>query len=124
LKKKDRPVPIAFHGITLRARDPEAAARKVAAILGWPMLRSSRNEIVLGDGPELFLRIVRARQGESDAVAEIHLAVEKLAKSRRKTAPDPLGGDSRSDQLTEGVALTLREFKRAPAGSWKKPRRA
>lgn len=120
--KGDRPVPVAFHGIAIRTADPEAAARKAAGILGWPVLRRSRSEVVLGEGPELFLRILRARRGEDDGVAELHLAVENLARGRRKTKPDPLGGDSRTDQLIEGVALTLREFKRAPGGGWKKKR--
>ncbi|HYK43214.1 MAG TPA: hypothetical protein VE007_12560 [Thermoanaerobaculia bacterium] len=123
MKKKNAPVPVAFHGIAIRAVDPDAVARRAAAMLGWPVLRRSRAEIILGDGPELFLRIVRARRGENEGLAELHLAVEELAKSRRKTVPDPLGGDSRTGELMRGVALTLREFKRAPAGAWKKKRR-
>jgi hypothetical protein len=122
MKKKDAPAPVAFHGITIRARDPEALARRARAILGWPVLRRSRTEVVLGEGPELFLRIVRTRRGEGEGVSEVHLAVEKLAKSRRKTVEDPLGGDSRTDELLDGVALTLREFKRAPGGTWQKKR--
>jgi len=119
VKKKIRPVPVAFHGITFRARDPEALARRARAILGWPVLRKTRREIVLGDGPELFLRIVR---GEPDGVVELHLAVEKLSKSRRRTERDDLGGDSCSEDLIEGLALTLREFKRAPGRKWNKKR--
>ena len=121
-KRKDLPAPVAFHGIAVRASDPDAAARRAREILGWPVLRRTRSEIVLGEGPELFLRIVRARRGESEGVSELHLAVENLSKSRRKTSPDPLGGDSRSDALIRGVALTLREFRRAPKGAWKKKR--
>jgi hypothetical protein len=120
--KKNRPVPVAFHGIAIRARDPEAVARRVARILGWPVLRKNRSEIVLGEGPELFLRIVRAERGEADGVAELHLAVEELSKSRRNTEADALGGDSRSDALIDGLFVTLREFKRAPGRKWKRPR--
>lgn len=122
MKKKDAPVPVAFHGIAIRANDPDAVARKAAGILGWPVLRRRRGEIVLGDGPELFLRILRARRGEREGVSELHLAVEQLAKTRRKTEPDALGGDSRTDEILEGVALTLRDFQRAPKGTWKKKR--
>ena len=117
--KKRRPVPVAFHGIALRVRDPEAVARRARAILGWPVLRKARGEIVLGEGPELFLRILR---GELEGVVEMHLAVEDLSKSRRKTERDDLGGDSRSEDLVESLALTLREFKRAPRAKWKKKR--
>jgi hypothetical protein len=120
--KKNHPAPVAFHGLAIRARNPEAAARRAAAILGWPILRKSRNEIVLGEGPELFLRFLRAAPGQREGVDEIHLAVEDLSKSRRKTEADALGGDSRTETVTDGVALTLREFKRAPRGKWKRPR--
>jgi hypothetical protein len=119
VKKKKRPVPVAFHGIAFRARHPEALARRAREIFGWKILRKTRSEIVLGDGPELFLRIVR---GEPDGVVELHLAVENLSKSRRRTERDDLGGDSRSENLIEGVALTLREFKRAPGPKWRKKR--
>lgn len=120
--KKNRPVPIAFHGITIRAGDLEAAERRARRILGWPVLRRTRSEVILGEGPELFVRITRARRGEAEGVSELHLAVEKLSKDRRKTAPDPLGGDSRSEELIPQAALTLREFKRAPSGTWKRKR--
>jgi hypothetical protein len=120
--KKKRPAPLAFHGFAVRARDPETAARRAAAILGWPVLRKSRSEIVLGDGPDLFLRIVRAARGQREGIDEIHLAVGELSKSGRKTNADALGGDSRTQILFDGVALTLREFKRAPRGKWRRRR--
>ena len=121
--KRKRPVPIAFHGITIRAADPVAAARRAAGILGWPVLRRRRGEVVLGEGPELFLRFVRAAPGEAAGVAELHLAVEELARIRRRTERDDLGGDSAAAMLGDGLALTLREFTRAPGPKWKRPRK-
>lgn len=79
-------------------------------------------EIVLGEGPELFVSIRAARGDEREGVEEIHLAVKDIRKSRRAAPPDPLGGDSWTRPLKDFLALTLREFKRAPAAKWRKKR--
>lgn len=119
---KKPPKSVAFHGITLHASRPEALARRLRAVLGWPTLVSSRREIILGNGPELFIQILRSRRGQSDGVSEIHLAVEDLSKTRRKTTSDPLGGEAVSAELDAGLHLTLREFQRAPARRWRRKR--
>jgi hypothetical protein len=115
--------PLAFHGVTIRSADPEAAARRCRSLLGWRVLRRSSREIVLGEGPELFLWIRRAGMGEREGVEEIHLAVENLATARRAARPDALGGDSWTRPLADSLALTLREFLRAPAARWRKKRK-
>lgn len=117
---KRHPRPLAFHGVDLRARDPKALARRLREILGWKTLRETSREIVLGEGPELFVRIVPAARGERDGVAEVHLAVEDLAKTRLRTQEDALGGDSRTEAAADGLSLTLREFRRAPGARWRR----
>ncbi len=134
--KKKSPTPLAFHGIVIRTGDPEALARRIAPILGWPVLSRSAAEIVLGAGPELFfiLRASRSRGRRTvpngrDAgvvVEEIHLAVKSIGQSRRRVEQDGMGGDSWSVRLSEKsapeVKLHVREFRRAPRGKWKKKR--
>ncbi|MEO8191654.1 MAG: hypothetical protein ABI682_15075 [Acidobacteriota bacterium] len=87
------------------------------------MLRRGQNELVLGDGPELFIAIRRAARGEAEGVGEVHRAVKAISNSRRRRASDDLGGDSWTRPLAEGVALTMREFQRAPAARWRKKRK-
>jgi len=114
--------PLAFHGVVIRARDPRALARKLREVLGWGVLRASSREIVLGDGPELWIAIRPSPKSESESVAELHLAVKDIARSRRKAEEDPLGGDSWSAEIGNALTLTVREPKRAPARSWVKKR--
>jgi hypothetical protein len=114
------PTAVTFHGLTIRASDSRALARRLRDILGWPTLRSSPREIVLGEGPELFLRIVPGSRTARDGVAEVHLAVKDLAKTRRQNREDALGGDSLRDELSEGFDLVQREFRRAPSARWKR----
>ena len=116
-----KPTPLGFHGVTVRARDPEALAERCRALLGWNVLRRRRGEIVLGAGPELFVEIRRAGRGKPDGVEQVHLAVNHLDRSRR-SRPDELGGDSWTRPLTDVLALTVREFRRAPAAKWRKQR--
>ena len=111
-----------FHGIVVRASDPEACARRWTELAGFSVLRRSRSEIVLGAGPELFVSIRRARAGELPGILELHLAVEKLRATRRRGEKDALGGISWRRELTDGVALVVREFTEAPKPRWKKPR--
>ena len=115
--------PIAFHGVTIRSADPQATARRCRSLLGWRVLRQSSREIVLGEGPELFVSIRRARKSEKEGVEEIHLAVEGIATDRRAARPDALGGDSWTRPLADSLALTLREFRSAPAAKWRKKRK-
>jgi hypothetical protein len=119
--------PLAFHGIVIRSRDPKALARRLRAVLGWRVLRETAREIVLGDGPELFVTIRRAalRRAGRDAVEgveEIHLAVKDIRRARRKTEEDALGGDSFSAEVAPGLTLAVRELKRAATKSWVKRR--
>lgn len=118
-----RPTPVAFHGFALRVRDPRAAARRIRDVLGWPVLFETSREIVLGDGPELFLSLRRAGGSTRPGIEEMHLAVEKLGRSRRKSRADALGGDSWTVDVGDGVALVVRELRRAPAARWRKARR-
>ncbi|MEO8432932.1 MAG: hypothetical protein ABI592_15615 [Acidobacteriota bacterium] len=120
---KRAPSPLAFHGIGIRAHDPQALARRCRDLLGWRTLSSSRREIVLGEGPELFLAIRPTRSGEAEGVEEIHLAVEHLKRSRRRATEDSLGGDSWSVSLLAVLALTMREFRRAPKPRWRRRRK-
>ena len=120
---KKRPTPVAFHGIAVRVRDPRAAARRIRGVLGWRVLFETSREIVLGDGPELFLSLRRAGGNTRSGVEEMHLAVEKLALSRRKSRADALGGDSWTVDIADGVSLVVRELRRAPGKRWRKARR-
>jgi len=120
--KRTAPTPLAFHGIGIRARDPEALARRLRRLLGWDVLRRTSREVVLGGGPELFIAIRRGSPGGTEGVDELHLAVEGIPRSRRKTEEDPLGGDSWSAAIGNGLTLTVREPKRAPARRWVKKR--
>ena len=111
-----------LHGIALRVSDPEAFARRLRQLTGIRVLRRNRSEIVLGTGPEMFLSLRRAAAEESAAVAELHVAVEKLSATGRRGEPDALGGLSWRRQVTEDVAVVVREFATAPSGRWRAPR--
>ncbi|HET9794517.1 MAG TPA: hypothetical protein VFS34_08655 [Thermoanaerobaculia bacterium] len=112
--------PLGFHGLTIGCPDPVRAARAWNSLLRLPVLRRSAAEVVLGGGPELFIRF-RRRSG-APRVEEAHLAVEKIRAFRRPTTDDSLGGRSFARTLP-GPDLVVREFERAPRGTWKKPRR-
>jgi len=112
--------PLGFHGVTIGCPDPAGAARKWRALVGFPVLRRSADEVILGAGPELFVRF-RRRPGAA-AVEELHLAVEEIGAFRRPSAADPLGGRS-FVRDAPGAALVVRQLERAPAGRWKKRRR-
>jgi hypothetical protein len=86
--------------------------------LGFRVLFRNAREIVLGEGPELFIRL---RRGRGPArIAETHLAVRDLRSGA--ASPDALGGDSARVTIGEAV-LVLRRFRRAPSPRWR-PRRA
>ena len=116
------PTPLAFHGVAIRSRDPRRLARRLRALLGWGVLRESAGETVLGDGPELWIAIRRAAKGSPEGVDELHLAVEKIGRSRRKTEEDALGGDSWWAPVEAALTLVVRELRRAPRKAWVKRR--
>jgi len=120
--KRTAPTPLAFHGIGIRARDPEALARRLRRLLGWDVLRRTSREVVLGGGPELFIAIRKGSPDGTAGVDELHLAVEGIRRSRRKTKEDPLGGDSWAAEIAGPLTLVIREPKRAPAKRWAKRR--
>jgi hypothetical protein len=109
--------PLGFHGVELPSSDPARDARRWVAALGLRVLRRSSREVVLGAGPALFVRLVRAPEG---APVELHLAVEGLrAKDARA---DELGGDAVTRALG-GARVTVREFRRPSSGRWAPKRR-
>jgi catechol 2,3-dioxygenase-like lactoylglutathione lyase family enzyme len=111
--------PLGFHGVTIACADPAASAEKWRRLLRLPVLRRAPGEVVLGGGPELFVRFVR-RSGPA-RVEEVHLAVDDLAAFRRGSASDALGGDSFSREL-DGATLLVRRFARPPRPRWKRKR--
>jgi hypothetical protein len=111
---------LGFHGLVLPSRDPEGEARKWTAALGWPVLRRSRHEVVLGLGPELFVALVRVR-GKAAPPPEVHLAVRELRDANRRK--DSMGGDSVERDFS-GARLIVREFCRPPASTWSPSRAA
>lgn len=113
---------LGFHGLVLSSADPDALAGRWERLTGLRPLRRSRREVVLG-GPELFVIVRRARAGSADALEEVHLAVDDIAATGRKGVPDALGGDSWSRRVGDSV-LVVRRFRRPPARSWLRRRRA
>lgn len=105
---------LGFHGLVLPSRDPEGEAGRWTAALGWPVLRRSRNAVVLGLGPELFVALVRVREGD-DPLPEVHLAVRELRDANRRK--DPLGGDSVNRDFS-AARLIVREFCRPADSDW------
>lgn len=107
-----------FHGVALPSEDPERDARAWSAVLSLPILRRSRDEVVLGLGPELFVSLVRSARG-TRRPPELHLAVKDLRA--RDAAPDLPGGDG--VVYAFGAArLFVREFRRPPSRRWASPR--
>lgn len=117
------PERLAFHGIVIRTADPAAAARRWIRLAGFPVLRRSRREIVLGAGPELFVILRRGRREVRAEVAELHLAVEKISSSAHRGSPDALGGKSWSRDVENGIRLVVRELEGPPSRRWKRPRK-
>ena len=109
--------PLGFHGVVLPVRDPEAEARRWSAALGWPVLRRSRREVVLGKGPELFVAFVRASGSGEASIPELHLAVEELREAGRES--DSMGGESVRREFS-AARLCVREFSRPPDGRWRR----
>jgi hypothetical protein len=113
---------VGIHGLEIRSADPAALARRLSDLLGLPVLRRSRGEIVLGRGPELFIAVRRAGRSQPEGVEEVHVAVKEIAASRRKAREDALGGDSWTRPLDHALSLTVREFRRAPGKAWRRKR--
>ncbi|HVE66354.1 MAG TPA: hypothetical protein VNC59_07220 [Thermoanaerobaculia bacterium] len=113
---------LGVHGIVLSSPDPEALAARWQTLTGLVPLRRSRREIVLG-GPELFVVVRRGRRTSTDTVLEVHLAVEDIAATRRKSTRDALGGDSWSRSVG-AFDLVVRQFRRPPAKAWRRRRAA
>lgn len=110
---------LGFHGLVVTASDPEACARRWRELAGFPVLRRTRSEIVLGAGPELFVAIRHPRRGERTGVVEAHLAVDEIARSGRRGERDALGGISWARDTGEGVTLVVRELAHAPNAPWR-----
>jgi hypothetical protein len=117
-----RPEVLGLHGIVFSTPDPEALAARLQDLLGLPALRRTRSEIVLGSGPECFLAIRRRAHSGGASLEEIHVAVSDISRARRRTLPDPLGGDSWSRNISDRLTLTVREFRHPPRGKWRRRR--
>ena len=113
---------LAIHGIAIRSRDVESLAKRLRGLLGLPVLRRSRREVVLGHGPELFIALRRATRSRPEGVEEFHIAVKEIAPARRNAREDPLGGDSWTRPLGNELSLTVRQFRRPPRKAWRKAR--
>lgn len=121
MKRPAPPTLLGFHGLVFRSGDPLAVARRWRELTSLPVLKTSSREVTLG-GPELFVTVRRGPRGSPDRLEEIHLAVEDVGATRRKAAPDALGGDSWLRRVG-AFELVVRELTRAPARSWKTKRR-
>ena len=121
MRRKAKPELLGIHGIVFRSADPPADARRWTELTGLTTLRKTRREIVLG-GPELFIVLRRATRTSAEGLEEIHLAVKDIALTRRKSSPDPLGGDSWRKHLSD-IELVMRQFRRPPAPAWRRKRR-
>lgn len=111
---------LGFHGLVFRSADPRRLAEEWRSLSGIGPLRKTREGYVLG-GPELFVIVRKGRAASADTLDEVHLAIENVAATRRKTVEDPLGGDSWSRRLGS-LDLVVRQFQRAPSGSWRRKR--
>jgi hypothetical protein len=108
------------HGAVLEVGDPEREARLWRRALGLPVLRRSRDEIVLGS--VAFFVVLRRGGPRGGRVAELHVAVDKLSGAGVRR--DALGGRSRERDV-DGVKLVVRELAGPPSKSWlPKKRRA
>ena len=122
--KKKAPSLLGVHGLVFSSAEPEALAKRWSRLTGLGVLRRSRREIVLG-GPELFVTIRRAvgKSAPADSIEEVHLAVEEIGATGRKSEKDSLGGESWSRTLGS-LVLFVREFRRPPARNWRRRRPA
>lgn len=110
--------PLGLHGMVVLSESLEEDARRWQKVSGFPILRRTSREIVLGYGPELFVILRRASRGRA-GIAEIHLAVRGLRAA--DAAPDALGGRSAERGLS-GLRLVIREFEGPPRGPWRRKR--
>ena len=109
---------LGMHGVTLRVDDLASAVRVIRRALGLEVLRRTRGEVVLGSGPECFVRL---RRGDRPGVEEVHVAVRELESGVGK--PDALGGRSVERRIS-GLSLIVRQFEAEPDPRWRrKPRR-
>ena len=123
MKRRNRDAGLlGVHGIVLSSADPAALAARWRKLTGLAPLSRSRREIVLG-GPELFVIVRKNRGASTDALEEVHLAVEDIAATRRKAARDALGGDSWSRSVG-AFDLVVRQFRRPPGKAWRRRRAA
>ena len=123
-KKKSRskgPELLGIHGLVFSSADPNALAERWSELTGSTPLRRSRRDIVLG-GPELFVTVRRSKKGSADSLEEVHMAVEEIGPTRKAAREDALGGDSWSRRVGEFV-LVVRQFRRPPSRSWRRPRK-
>jgi catechol 2,3-dioxygenase-like lactoylglutathione lyase family enzyme len=111
---------LGVHGVVIRVEDLAAAERAFRKALGIPVLRRTRREVVLGDGPELFITLRRAAGVRSTVLEEIHVAVRGL--ETRAAGSDALGGVAVLRRVS-GSSLWVREFRSEPSPSWRKPGR-
>jgi hypothetical protein len=120
--KKKPPTLLGVHGLVFSSAKPEALSRRWSRLTGLRILRRSRREIVLG-GPELFVTVRRAagKSVSADALEEVHLGVEDIGATGRRSGKYSLGGESWSRSLGP-LLLFVREFRRPPAGNWRRRR--
>ena len=105
------------HGVVLEVADPEREAGIWERMLGLPVLRRRRGEIVLG--AVSFFVVLRKAAGE-ERVAELHVAAEGVTGATGEK--DELGGRHAARQVG-GVRVVVRELTGAPARRWVKRRR-
>ncbi|HYX22326.1 MAG TPA: hypothetical protein VFA98_15895 [Thermoanaerobaculia bacterium] len=114
---------LGLHGLTLRVDDLDAAERVFRETLGLSVLRRTRREVTLGEGPELFVTLRPGAGARPPVLEEIHVAVRGL--ETRAGEPDAFGGFSVTRRVS-GSTLCVREFRSEPAPLWRptKPRNA
>lgn len=112
---------LGVHGLVFSSADPDNLAALWERLTGLAPMRRSRREIVLG-GPELFVIVRKGRKASFDALEEVHMAVEDVRATGKKSVEDALGGDSWSRSLG-AFDLVVRQFRRPPAKAWRRRRR-
>ena len=109
---------LGIHGVVIRVDDLAAAERAFREALGLSVLRRTRREVVLGEGPQLFLTLRHAAGARTPVLEEIHVAVRGL--EARKGEADALGGVAVMGRVS-GSTIWVREFRSEPGRSWRKP---